>query len=38
MILLLVDELETMINHDLSDRRVSFRMSQLYEPALINFL
>lgn len=29
------DELEAMINHDLSDSRVPLRTSQLYEPALL---
>lgn len=32
MIILHRDELEAMINHDLSDSRVPLRTSQLYEP------
>lgn len=32
------NELEAMINHDLSDSRVPLRTSQLYEPALLIYL
>lgn len=34
VILLHVDELEAMINHDLTDSHVSLRMSQFYELTL----
>lgn len=34
VIILHRDELEAMINHDLSDSRVPLTTSQLYEPAL----